>query len=156
MAEIESCHLVLESRLGTPIDGTSTIVYKNINLIELLGDLYDKYDRYKIVLYGFQNANPNSIPNRNHAIKLSGLDWVGELEYLTDNTSLATIGMVFVSSNSNFTTVQSSSNWGCVFNKPNRNNIDITIHMIDLITNTTIPSNNYGPMIFYFSIYGIK
>ena len=156
MSEIESCHLVLRSTEGTPLNGTSTILYKNINLIELLGDLYNKYDRYKIVLNSFQNNNPNTILNRNHAIKMSGLDWVGELEYLTDNTTIATLGMVFVGSSSNNQTLQTPSNWGGVFNKPNRNNVDITIYMIDLMTNTVIPTNNYHYMYFYFSIYGIK
>ena len=57
MSEIESGQLILDTTKATSrtlVNTVNTILFKNVNIREVLGDMYDKYDKFKICLNGMQ------------------------------------------------------------------------------------------------------
>ena len=158
MTELEQCFFYLHSGNATTNLNNlgSTLTFSNINIKELLGDLYDKYNKVKIVLNGFSNFNATTVSNRFVLIRMTGLDWVNCLEYGTNLTTIATLGAAQVGSAGSGTNTQMASNWGCDFNKPSNSAVNLTIFLHDSISNSISASTNYGSSQFFFSIYGIN
>ena len=153
MTDIESGQLVLNTLNATRkvVSYVVTFKFSNINIREILGDMYDKYDKFKLCLNGLQMGGSN-IADRICYIRMSGLNWVGELGYNDNDTFKALITLDFI--NSNPSVSGHPCNIGNVFNKPSNNVVDLTIHMGDVFTNGT-SYWNYGNLIFYFSIFGV-
>jgi hypothetical protein len=155
MAEIESAHFYLTQAMATSNRLGSTLIYRGFNLRECLGDLFNKYDKFKIVLNSVLNWNNNtSVPNRNVMVKMSGLDFVGVMDYKTNDKTMATLGIILAGQNGGLTT-QLPANYGCVFNKPSSGSVDLSIFYYDVITNS-MTNTNYAISQFFFSIYGVK
>lgn len=153
MTDIESGQLVLNTSNATRkvISYVVTFKFSNINIREILGDMYDKYDKFKLCLNGFQMGG-STIADRVCYIRISGLSWVGELGYNDDDTSKALITLDYI--NGTPSVSGHPCNIGNVFNKPSNSVVDLTIHMGDVFTNGN-SYWNYGGLIFYFSIFGV-
>lgn len=153
MSEIESGQLVLDTTKATRqvINNVINFRFKNVNIREILGDMYDKYDKFKLCLNGLQMGGAN-IADRVCFIRMSGLNWVGELGYNDDDTSKALITMDYVNLNSSNSLY--NCNYGSVFNKPSNHIVEITFFIGDVITNGNVYWN-YGNFILYFSIFGV-
>jgi hypothetical protein len=155
MAEIESAHFYLTSTMATSNSLGSTLIYRGFNLKECLGDLFDKYDKFKIVLNGVLNWNGTpSVPNRFVMVKMSGLDFVGVMDYKTNDKTMATLDIIWLGQSGGVTT-QLPANYGSVFNKPSSGSVDLSIFYYDVITNS-MTDTNYNLSQFFFSIYGVK
>ena len=59
MAELESSNFYLVSYMGT-----NTVEFNGFKLREALGDMYDKYDKFKIVFNQVLNWNNDIFTNR--------------------------------------------------------------------------------------------
>lgn len=152
MAEIESSHFYLSCYMTSNPDTVGGILeFNGFNMREALGDMYDKYDKFKICLNGFQMGGSN-ITDRICYIRMSGLNWIGELGYNDNDTSKALITLDYI--NGTPSVSGHPCNIGNVFNKPSNNVVDLTIHMGDVFTNGNTYWN-YGGLIFYFSIFGV-
>lgn len=163
MSEIESAQFYLTSSTATKTLNNlgSTITFSNFNIYECLGEMYHKYNKFKLVLTGVSSFNINPITYRFLAIKMSGLDWINCLDYPSDNKTLATIGIHLCPSNvfggsSASTNTQTYANCGCDFNKPSNNTVELTIYLHDAMTNGVSTTQSYGLNTFFFTIYGIK
>lgn len=160
MAEIESANFYLTSSTATSISSLgSTIIFRNFNIRECLGDLYNKYTRFKIVLNSVCSYNTNAFSPSYTAIRMSGLDFVNCYDHFTDSRTIATLGLCLMSSNTAGVrkNTQTPSINGCDFNKPSNQQVDLTIYLFDLIGNRISTTNNYGNNnTFCFTIYGIK
>jgi hypothetical protein len=155
MAEIESAHFYLTNQMATTDILGSTLIFRGFDLKECLGDLFNKYDKFKIVLNSVVNWNNNtSVPNRNVMIKMSGLDFLGVMDYKTNDKTIATLGIILAGQNGGVTS-QLPANWGCVFNKPSYGSVDLSIFYYNVITNS-MTNTNYLHSQFFFSIYGVK
>ena len=86
---------------------------------------------------------------------MSGLDWVGYNEYGTDDKTLATVGLIWVGSNSGVNT-QTNGSFGVVFNKPKQESVNLTIRLFDLIANNYDSTRQYKITHYFFNIYGVK
>ena len=159
MAEIESSHFYLSSSMASINTNNlgGLLIFNNFNIREILGDLYDKYDKFKLVLNGVSNINTNTTMNyeRHIAIQMSGLSWVNCLDYNTNDSTTATLGILTIGVNA-LSNNQMSSNWGVVFNKPSNNNVSLTIGLYGVYFNTVRTDTDYGSTTFYFNIYGVK
>jgi hypothetical protein len=153
---IESATLVLRTINGTT-NATNTQSTWRVNLRQTLGNLYNKYDRFKICLTawgtgsasgGFSNDDLTTI------LYLSGLNWENQTYDTAINglQAKAVIGTVkFLNATStieNFT-----GEVGQVFLKPNYDELDITLS-IEKISGAAI-TLTYPATCYVFSIYGI-
>ena len=150
MAELESSHFYFVSYMGT-----NTVEFNGFKLREALGDMYDKYDKFKIVFNQVLNWNNDIFTNRFLSVKMSGLDWVNNLEYGTDDKTLATLGFIYAGSNGGMT-IQTGATFGCVFNKPKQESVNLTIRLFDLIANNYDSTRQYKTTHYFFNVYGVK
>ena len=156
MAEIESSNFFLSCYMTTNSDTVGGIFeFNGFNIREALGDMYDKYDKFKISLNTVLTWNNVVFSNRAISVKMSGLDWVGYNEYGTDDKTLATVGLIWVGSNSGVNT-QTNGSFGVVFNKPKQDSVNLRIRFFDLILNDYNSTQIYKVNHFYFNIYGVK
>lgn len=149
MAELESSHFHLITYMGT-----NTVENNGFNMREALGDMYYKYDKFKIVLNQVLNWNNDVYTNRFLSVKMSGLDWINNNEYGTDDKTMATVGFLYGASNGGMTT-QTGGSFGCVFNKPKQESVNLTIRLFDLIANN-YDTRQYKYTYYYFNVYGVK
>ena len=102
--------LVLKTNV-LPMDGTTNaygtlnsintiFTWTNINLRTLLGDMFDKYDRFLLLLQNISNASPTATPgtavdDRAFLINMSGLSFINSnyVQKFQSNT-----GSVFICS----------------------------------------------------------
>ena len=122
---------------------------------EALGDMYDKYDKFKIVFNAVLNWNNDNLTNRFLSVKMSGLDWVDNTEYGTDDKTMATVGLIQCASGGGMTT-QTGATFGCVFNKPKQESVNLTIRFFDLIANNYDSTRAYKTTHYFFNVYGVK
>ncbi len=156
MAELESSHFLLShSMTSNPQTVGGILEFNGFKIREVLGDMYDKYDKFKIVFNSIFSWNNLTFPGRQIAVKMSGLDWVGLNEYGNDDKTLATVGLIWVGFNGGITT-QTAGTFGVVFNKPKQESINLTIRFFDLSINDYNSTQIYNVNHFYFNIYGVK
>lgn len=157
---IDTSTLFLHSSNAVSIEG-GILTFKNIKIKQLLGDMYDKYDKFKLILTGFYNRNLNVLSDTQRliAIKVKGFDYVGQYDYayINDNPyiDIPTLGMFWNASNSAIMQ-QTQANWGCVFNKPSSLTTDLTIYLYTVQNCYTFTHIDYGISAFFFTICGIN
>jgi len=166
MSIYEKATLVLNSVNASSINSMrSSITWNNINLRNLLGDMYDKYDRFNLCLNSISTAYTafalSATNNSQVLIRLSGLPWVGCNYNITSsgmnvNNIYNIIGTFkFSSSTPQEPLTQYFYESIATFSK-NSDIISITIdylRLVDLLTPDT--TNTYPQMTFIFDIYGI-
>lgn len=161
---LESANLILRTSsipVGLDKDANNiSCTWRNISLKNVLGYLYYKYDKFKICLTSFGNANSTaiaSITDRIMNVNMTGFQWYNQTydSAINANTSTTVISTVdFISSggrNINYT-----GEIGWVFIKPNTEFIDITINLTRCSDNGINTAQNYGPSVYCFSIYGVE
>ena len=156
MAELESSYFYLASSQASSNVNGAIITFNNFNIKECLGDLYDKYDKFKIVLTSIFNTVPTGVQFRNMGVKMTGLDWCGSYDLGTKDKLTSTLGLYICSTNNSTTQSILPSNWGSVFNKPSNPTINITLYQYDILTNSILTNISYGQTIYFFNIYGVK
>lgn len=140
------------------------LTFKNFKIMECLGKMYDKYDKFKLVLNSFTNYNTETLTNVNRliAVKMRGLNFINVYDYSPYSysypnpyTDAPTLGMVNMAS-AGFSQQQTQANWGCVFSKPSNTSVDLTIYLYTIQNSFVFTDRNYGITSYTFSIYGIK
>ena len=139
------------SSLGAP-----TLTFKGIPIRDILGDMYNKYDKFKLVLNSHSGIyNSGTATNQQYFIRVSGFDFINTTEYIINNNyPRSAIYMLPIITSSQINLNNLPSNYGQVFNKPTNSSIDLTIVFLD--RNLTVPSFNIGTNMFVFSIYGVE
>ena len=98
--------LNIDNEIGTIQSNGQYLVFKNINMRQVLGTLYDKYDMFNVCLRTYLSS-PNTgsaINNVACSIWLSGLNWVNQtysVRTKTFNTEACIGGCNFISSATN-------------------------------------------------------
>lgn len=151
--EKESALLTLHSGYASTL-GEPILYFRNIPIKEILGDMYDKYKKFKLVLnVNACNANVQ-LDTRQYFVRVSGLDFINTTEYKTLNNYPRSA--MFMLPSLYFQTInlnQLSANHGATFLKPSNHKIDLTIALLN--RNHGIPTYNTGVNMFVFSIYGV-
>ncbi len=142
------------------------ITFKNVKIKELLGDMYDKYDKFKLILTNMYSVPFNPIApsdRRLVGIKVKGLPFPRVYEYsIMDQyfphpyKTIPTLGIIEYPT-SNHSTNIFYGEWGVDFDKPSNPTVDLTIY-IYTIQNSTVFTNtiNYFINVYNFTVLGIE
>ena len=155
---------VVSTNTGQISNNRSTYTWYNVNLRNLLGPIYNKYDKFNISLNsiatGVQGSTAVLYPlERNLQVKLSGLQWLSSYNQATQNNdSNKVIKLIKLSSAANGSDVIDYNEEFYTFLKGS-DIVDITInlHNVDYDTNSVATANTYmlTHIIFNFNIQGI-
>ena len=163
---LRTCDLTLGSSIsiGTADQYGTTYTWNNINLRVLLGDMYDKYDRFNLnlntIATGATAANwstSSTTDDRCNYISIAGLPWVNNTysQKTNSNTTSTIIASCYFNPGTQ-TTQYFYSNNTATFNK-NQDvcNFSLSILRIadGLKPGVTVA---YPPMIFLFDINGVE
>jgi hypothetical protein len=157
--------LTVSNEYGSIGENRTAIKWNNINLKTLMGDMYDKYDRFNISLNyiggaACGTAAETSADNRIFMVKLSGLPFTSSYNLTTNannGTAVLTIADVPLEASSTWSYTALSEKY-FTFMKQEMVNISIDLHTI-LNDTYYIPSANtkmLGHMVFSFNIYGVN
>ena len=148
--------------IGTANTNGTQLTWNNINLRVLLGELYDKYDRFNLCLNTIATSNADVIGsgdtnNRLTYITVSGLPWTNNTysQKSITNINETVIGTcVFVSSGQ--TTQYYYDNNTATFGK-NQDVCNITI-TLKKISDDALPTsaNPFPKIMFIFDIVGVE
>jgi hypothetical protein len=162
MSNLQNATLVLNSYDGCIATvNNSNLLWNNINLRTVLGDMYDKYDLFNLQLNSIAQSIPvNSIGASDNLrtlnLNISGLPFVNQTystankcntseTLLTHYKFNTTIGLTYIYNNNSIITFGKSQEMA---------NIQINYKQVTDGT-TPIPTNPYPSMVYQFSIYGI-
>lgn len=153
---LESSTLVLRSiNANVNVGGfNNDMTWQNINLKSLLGSMYGKYRRFKLILTAFAGG-PASVNTINGIVNfyMEGLRWY-QSSYDTSINANRTRALV---GTGEFSTTGRTINYvteaGYMFDTQQLN-ADIRI-FITRVSDDTIQATQYSPSIFVFSIYGV-
>jgi hypothetical protein len=157
----------VDNQFGTITNNRCNLTWKNVNLRNLLGTIYDRYETFNLYLYqvsqsgGFGLA-PSSNPHLLVDIRLGGLPWLNNsynnftrtntdtvflTSYLLNNGASGALGIVTPMFNPTIFTFSKSSD-----------NVNITIDMRSTNTKnypTMVLNQAFGTFNFMFKIKGI-
>ena len=147
----------ISNEKGKIFDNRTGYTWNNVNMKNLLGDWYNKYDKFNICLVSvtqsYQSTQPIGVCNV-VAVKMSGLQWLSSYDQATGNdTGSVLIGVRNFNQNDDF----SSANF-ITFRK-GQQITNITINLDCLQNDKTLVPNadsTFGHMIFLFNITPIK
>ena len=160
--EFETAQLCLNTRDSIGNADRTSFTWNNINLRNALGDMYDKYDLYNLVLNVIINDNVAISYNFSEAdkqalIRISGLPF----RNCTYNNNLKTSGVIIGNYQYPVSALSSryyNDNSYITFAK-NQDICNITIDMLrmsDLTLVRTQSTRTFPELVIWFSIYGIN
>lgn len=135
--------------------GSSNLEFTGIPLKEILGDMWDKYKKFKLVLNTHAGNFNSAYFNRQYMVRISGLPFINTTDYkIFNNTEKCLYYALPVQSTTMQNLNQFVANNGGTFLKPANPNVDIFISFLD--RHLGQPNINLGFNIFTFSIYGVE
>ena len=165
--------LVLKTNV-LPMDGTTNaygtsnsmnniFTWTNINLRTLLGDMFDKYDRFLLLLQNISNASPSATPgtavdDRAFLINMSGLSFINSnyvQKFQSDTGSVIICPYIMSGTNAQS---QLYNNFAVApFIKQN-DIVNITINYTRIEDDVPVASTTtvYGHVCFIFNIVGLE
>jgi hypothetical protein len=164
---IEHASLILKPNLltinasnnyGTCNAGRSIYTYTNINLRNVLGSLYDKYDKFNLILKNVMceavNTWGTAAQDQAVTINISGLNFINnyEISTKTGNNQSTLTSLLFNASGS--LSVSYNNNCVATFIKSGSDDIDLTISY-QRISDGATPAGTFGKVLFIFDIVPI-
>jgi hypothetical protein len=136
------------------------ITFRGINLENIMGDIYKKFDTFNLRLTGINGSSSTYgvlAIDRLHIINIKGLPWIN-CTYNTStrcNSDVCQIGSFLGTSNASFN-VNFESSLIATFSKCQNTDITITLLRIDGLT-PNMNANTLLPRLqFFFTITGVK
>ena len=147
---------------GTSNSINTIFTWTNINLRTLLGDMFDKYDRFLLLLQNISNASPSATPgaavdDRAILINMSGLSFINSnyVQKFQSNTGSVII-CPYIMSGTNAQSQIYNNLAVATFIKQN-DIVNITINYTRIEDDVASSStNSYGHVCFIFNIVGIE
>lgn len=158
----------IDNQYGTITNNRCNITWKNINMRQLLGEMYDKYETFNMYLYqvvqssAFSGTAPVSAQNALVDIRIKGLQFLNQTynPVSRNNTTSAFLTSYVLNINGSASTgsVTPMFNPTILTFSKNTENVDITIEMKTtreqnlpaIVANTSL-----GTFIYLFKFYGI-
>jgi hypothetical protein len=164
MSTNQNASLVLSTTTSINNASRTSFTWNNIDLRTLLGDMYNKYDRFNLCLNtiasGISNNYLAAQADAQVLVRVSGLPWVNNTYNITStsgyNTGNTVIASFLFVNNSQQTQYFYGSNMA-VFSK-NSDIASITIDYVrvsDLASPAVVNGTTYPTMAFIFDIFGI-
>lgn len=155
---IESSTLVLRT-INSTNDTNRTSYTWRINLRQVLGNLYNKYDRFKICLTHWatsQAPNGFTTDDLHNILFMTGLTWENQTydtvtNGLRERAAISTLRFT----NNGATILPYTGEVGQVFRKPNFDETNVNLS-IEKVNGAAFPALAYPHSVFVFTIYGVK
>lgn len=157
----------IDNQYGRISDNRCNLTWKNINLRNLLGTLYDRYETFNLYLYqiaqtGGFNGVPSSSPNLCVDIRLKGLPFLNNSYNTSTGINTESVFLTSYMLNNNISTnigsfITLNNSASITFGKSS-NNVDLTIDMKttkDRIYPVVNDNQSFGTFNFIFKIQGI-
>jgi len=164
---IEHASLVLKPNLltvnttnnfGTCNAGRSIYTYTNINLRNVLGNMFDKYDKYNLILKNVMceavNTWGTALQDQAVTINISGLNFINNYEVTSKTGSQQSTLTSLLFNISGSLSVAYTNNCVATFLKNGPENVDITISY-QRISDGLTPDGVFGKVLFIFDIIPI-
>lgn len=172
MANFEYAKLILKTsdlptgdsnQIGSCDANRTSFVWNNVDLRNILGSLYDKYDTFNLNLNTFASSlNPTILyggttgEDRQLTVLMKGLPFINSTYNCVtgNNTGTTTLGSIYFVAGQ--TTYQTFNNNFITFAK-NQEKCNISINYTRILDDTSPATNNPFPqVVFYFDIVGVK
>ena len=147
---------------GTSNSMNNIFTWTNINLRTLLGDMFDKYDRFLLLLQNISNASPTATPgasvdDRAFLINMNGLSFINSnyVQKFQSNTGSVIICPYIVSG----TNAQSQlyNNFAVATFIKQNDIVNITINYTRIEDDVAVSTTAvYGHACFIFNIVGLE
>ena len=156
--------LVLHTTTSTNNSSRTSFTWNNIDLRMLLGDMYNKYDRFNLCLNtiasGISNNYLGSTADAQVLVRVSGLPWVNNTYNITttsnNNTGTTVIASFLFVNNSQQTQYFYGSNMATFAKNSDIASITIDyIRVSDLATPAVQNGTTFPHVAFIFDIFGI-
>lgn len=154
---LESATLVLRSINANTNVGNynNDLTWNDINIKALLGPMWMKYKKFKLILTGFASSAQTGISDTNRIVNIymEGLRWVQSSfdTSVSANRSRALVGTAEFSTTGR--TINYVNESGFIFDtQQTTSNIRL---FFTRVTDDTLQATQYSPSIAIFSIYGI-
>lgn len=149
----ECATLTLHSNMVSSV-GVPELQFKNIPIKQILGDMWDKYEKFNLVLNCQAGVYISAALNKQYVLRIQGLDWVDITQYNKTTKYSYTPAIILPTVTANSSNLnQMPANTGFTFRRPTNTMIDLTIAYLD--RNITVPTHNIGSTMHVFSIYGV-
>ena len=149
---------------GKVENNRTTYTWYNVNLRNLLGPIYNKYNKFNICLNNIgtslQGGSANGLNDRTLQVKMSGLQWLSSYNQSTGNNDQNKVIKLIQLSTAAATAdvLQFNEQYHTFLKGSDVVDITINLHNISTDTNWSKPSSNaylLGHMIFNFNIQGV-
>lgn len=157
----------IDNDIGTIESNGQYLVFKNINMRQVLGTLYDKYDMFNVSLRTYLSTANTAVAINNVAcsIWLSGLSWVNQtysVKTKTFNTEACIGGCNFSTTTANGQVTHHSGNTA-MFRKGPPDNVTLVIELKNSVGQLTGGADgriekivaDIGHQQFIFDFYGV-
>jgi len=158
---MENATLVLKTSDATISQYANTLnTWSNINLRNLMGNMYEKYETFNLCLISIFTATAsstlgNTTNDLNVVVNLSGLPFINQTyNTKTGNNESTSIITVFNFNRSSWANVYYSEDNYLTFGK-SQDLCDITINLTQISGATVTSSVSYPNVIYKFSIIGV-
>ena len=165
---IEHASLVLKPNLltagttnsfGTSNTGRTIYTYSNINMRNILGNMYNKYSKFNLVLKNVMTEAVNTWGNVGQdqavTINISGLNFINNYEVTTKTTTQQSTLTSLLFNPSGSLSVTYTNNCVATFITNGPENVDITI-TYQRISDGLTPDGVFGKVLFIFDIIPIN
>ena len=157
--------LTYTNNIGSVAQNRNSITWNNVNLRMLLGEMYDRYDKFNISLNFIAGSRTGSVvedapTNRNVSVRMRGLNFTSSYSQASGNNNnsivLSTIQIPLTNNTAwvnNYFTQQ-------YFTFQKQETATITIDLISVLTDTfptpTQSTKLIGHLLYSFNIFGCE
>ena len=157
--------LTYTNNIGSVAQNRNSITWNNVNLRMLLGEMYDRYDKFNISLNFIAGSRTGSVvedapDNRNVSVRMRGLNFTSSYSQASGNNNnsivLSTIQIPLTNNTAwvnNYFTQQ-------YFTFQKQETATITIDLISVLTDTfptpTQSTKLIGHLLYSFNIFGCE
>ena len=162
MSNLQNATLLLKTSYGCTLSqNNAVLVWYNVNLRTLLGDMYDKFDLFNLQLNSIAQCVPTATLGasddiRNVTINISGLPFINQTYSVSKATNTSESILTTYKFNNTTGVVQIYNNNSILTFGKSQEQANIQINYKQVVDgNISVPTNAFPNMAFQFSIYGV-
>jgi hypothetical protein len=163
MSNLQNATLLLKTHEGCILSqNNAVLVWSNINLRTVLGDMYDKFDLFNLQLNSISQCIPTATLGvsddvRNVTMNISGLPFINQTYSVKNGTNTSESILTTFKFNNTTGTVQIYNNNAILTFGKNQEQANIQINYKQVVDgNISVPTNPFPQMVFQFTIYGVE
>ena len=162
MSNLQNATLVLNSYDSIATVNNSNLLWNNINLRTVLGDMYDKYDLFNLQLNSISQSAPAATIGaadnlRSMNLNISGLPFVNQTYSVSNACNINKTLLTTYKFNDTLGATQIYNNSSILTFGKSQETANINIYYTKVVDGTVpAPTNPYPSVVFQFSIFGVE